>query len=52
MLYEYLLTFDDERELIWHGKMTASTWIFLANRIVMLVTILDTVLANAGPVVS
>ena len=41
LLYDHILTFDQEMQLIWHGKMTASKLLFLFNRylapIVMLI---------------
>ena len=32
MLYEYLLTVEDELELIWNRRMSSASWIFFANR--------------------
>ena len=33
LLYAYLLTIEDEVELIWRKNMGLSSWIFLANRV-------------------
>ena len=37
MLYDYLLTVDDERKLLWRRKMGASSFLFLANRVQVIV---------------
>ena len=37
MIYDYLLTLDDECRLIWHRKMGPSGWIFLGNRVLVFV---------------
>ena len=37
MLYEYLLTVGDERKLLWRCKVGASSFLFLANRVQVIV---------------
>ena len=37
MLHDYLLTVDDERKLLWRRKMGASSFLFLANRVQVIV---------------
>ena len=32
VFFDYFITFDQEVELFWHGKMTGATVLFLANR--------------------
>lgn len=39
--YEYILTLRDEQMLIWHRKWTASTWLFLANRYLMMFQVIQ-----------
>lgn len=34
--YEYILTWQYEQSTVWHRKWTASTWLFLATRYLML----------------
>ena len=52
MLYEQVLTVADEVELIWRHKLTLSSWLFLMNRGVLVVGVIDLALAFAGTVVS
>ena len=40
MFYDYLITLEDERALIWRRKWSGSTLLFLINRYVMLFTIM------------
>ena len=35
MVYDWLLTLEDERRLIWHRKLSFVSWILLANRMVV-----------------
>ena len=37
MIYDYLLTMGDEVELIWRRKMSTSSWIFITNRLVLII---------------
>ena len=32
LVYEYIITFDQERLAIWKRKYTFATWLFVANR--------------------
>lgn len=34
--YEYVLTWRDEQALVWQRKWTASTWLFMVNRYLLL----------------
>ena len=52
MLYEYLLTFEDEVELLWRRKMNFSSWLFLANRAIIVIMIVYLALNFAGTTVS
>lgn len=36
--YEYVLTWREEQTLVWHRKWTMSTWLFLANHYLLLLT--------------
>lgn len=36
--YEYVLTWREEQILVWQRKWTMSTWLFLANRYLLLLT--------------
>ncbi|KAJ3545710.1 hypothetical protein NM688_g5595 [Phlebia brevispora] len=38
--FEFMITIRDEYEFIWQRKWTAATWLFLANRYVMLASVL------------
>lgn len=38
MIYEYILTIDDERVLVWQRKWTWTTALFMLNRLVMVLT--------------
>ena len=48
MLYEYVLTMEDEVELLWRRKMSTASWIFLLNRMVPVIMIMDQALTFAG----
>ena len=52
ILYEYILTLDDELDLIWRRKMSASSLIFLANRVTVIVYTVGLALMFSGPDVS
>ena len=51
ILYEHLLTLEDELELIWRRKLKPSSWMFLMNRSVLVLGILDLLLASFGATV-
>ena len=38
MIYEYMLTIDDERVLVWQQKWTGTTALLVLNRLVMIMT--------------
>ena len=40
MVYEHLLTLEDERRLVWRAKWTVATWIFISNRVLMMATVI------------
>ena len=50
--YDYLLTIDDERELIWKHKMSPSSWIFVSSRAALVLSAIGTVLAYTNTTVS
>ena len=41
VVYEFLITSGDEWTLIWRRKMTGSSLLFIANRLIMIVSIID-----------
>ena len=41
MLYDCLLTMEDELVLVWRRKMSPSSWIFLANRATVVINVFD-----------
>ena len=51
LLYEYLVTLDDERSLVWTQGTSASSWIFQANRVVLVVQALGNI-GSTGTIVS
>ena len=52
MSYECLLTLNDEWELVWRRNMNFAAWIFVANRVILVVTFVDLFMSVAGPAVS
>ena len=46
MLYEYLLTMADEKELIWRQRFNPLSWIFSANRVFLLFWAVDMTTQN------
>ena len=51
MLYDYLLTFVDEWELIWSRRFGLASLIFAANRSVIMISALDLALSYASTAV-
>ena len=37
--YDYMLTLQDEWSLVWQRKWRGSTWLFVANRLLMLANV-------------
>ena len=52
IIYETLLTWEDEWEMIWSRKLNASSWIFLVNRIAGIIYALALLLRYSGTLVS
>ena len=52
MLYEHLLTVEDEIDLIWRHNITLSSWVFLVNRAVLAIGVIDLALTFSDKVVS
>ena len=52
ILYEHFLTLDDEWDLIWSRKLSASSVIFLVNRAAGIIYTLALILRFAGDSVS
>ena len=52
LAYEYILTVDDERRLIWRRKMGMASWTFLANRAMVLFAIVAVFMEHPGVSVS
>ena len=50
LAYEYLLTWNDEWDLVWRRKMGAASWVFLANRAILVAFVLEFALASAESV--
>ena len=48
MLYEYILTVDDELELVWRRRVSLSSWLLFANRATLLFVVVDWVVRNAN----
>ena len=48
LVYEYILTLDDEWELIWKQSMTSVSWLFLANRVTFWIYVVDVGMTSAG----
>ena len=51
LAYENLITLNDEVELVWKRKKTIASWLFLANRAILAVFIVDEVVEYAGSAV-
>ena len=52
MFYDFLLTFEHERDLVWRGGMRrCTTLMVLINRLSMLLWTVDLIVYNAGPTV-
>ena len=52
MLYDWLLTVDDELDLVWRQKMTVSSWILVMNRAAIIVNGLNFFLGSFSAKVS
>lgn len=50
LIYEYLLTLDQEIRVVWHMPRTGATYLFIVNRYTALVAALFTVLSENLPV--
>ena len=51
MFYDYLLTAESEVELVWLRKMSPSSWILLANRAVLWLSVVSSVVGYANTTV-
>ena len=52
VVYDYLLTIEDEVQLIWRRKTSSASLLFLANRVTSLILIVDLFLVNVSVTVS
>ena len=48
MLYEYILTVDDELELVWRRRISLSSWLLFANRFTLIFVVTAWVVRNAN----
>ena len=48
--FEYLITIDRERDMIWRRKLTPLTWLFLLNRYIMFVIAVLQVISRTAQV--
>ena len=51
MFYDYLLTAESEVELVWLRKMSSSSWILLANRAVLWLSVVSSVVGYVNTTV-
>ena len=52
MAYEYILTLEDERLLVWSRKMSTASWTFLANRTMVVLVLVSLLMELPGVNVS
>ena len=50
LAYEYVLTLQDEWELVWSRRMASASWMFLANRTILAAFVIEFAFASSESV--